>query len=223
MQAEAVGREGPHRRGAREAVLRRVAVREASLEDVASPRVHRLVPPDVDRPVETAASGELPLGLRRQPLAGPRGVRHRVLPRHVHHRMVRTPLDGAARPLGMSPRGSRRPPPPCPHLPPVHRPGRRHEHERSRGEQGGVGLRRSRRQLLAERLPVHRPLGHRAVAGGIHERGELSVGHLRRVDPEPRDPHLVHRRLVGTGQRIVPTHAEDAAWNPHHARRGRQR
>src|SRR5215217_3070814 len=81
--------------------------------------------------------------------------------------MVFPTLDGAARPLGLSPIGAV-------HLDP---PGRRR--------------RRRRRRLGAEKPPKHRrpaeALGFRNIAGFSHKGGKAGIGHSGRLKPERRE------------------------------------
>jgi hypothetical protein len=72
-------------------------VREVALPSVAHllapPR--ELVPPAELRALEPAAGPELPLGLGGQGLPRPAGIGLRVLERHVDHRVLREPAQGA--------------------------------------------------------------------------------------------------------------------------------
>jgi hypothetical protein len=87
---------------------------------------------------------------------------------------------------------------------------RRAEHERA-----GAQHVRQRARIV---LPVGPDLGDGDVAGRLDELAELPVGDRRAIDPEAVDAHLMRRRLL----RIVPVgaHAERAALDPHHPRRG---
>src|SRR5205814_2016318 len=88
------------------ALLRRVLVGELALPDVAPPHpagARQLVAPGVLLADQPAAGGELPLRLRRQPLAGPLAVRLGVEPADVNDRVVLAAGDAAAGALGVPP------------------------------------------------------------------------------------------------------------------------
>ena len=154
------------------------------------------------RPVEAAARGVLPLGLGGQGGAGPGRVRERVLVGDVHHRVVEPLVDRALRDR----RGCLQ-----------QAPGFQRHHwlrwRRSTGPRVGVktiepGCRFSGgRVRVVGRVEV--TLGHGDVAGGVHERRELGVGHRGGVDREGGDPHLVGRRLLRIV--VVGAHRERAA------------
>src|SRR3954447_1983895 len=80
-QPVAVGLEGTGRRGAGVAVAQQVLPRELTLPGVGHHPSARceLVAPGEDGALETAARRVLPLRLRRQRLAGPGGIRLRIL------------------------------------------------------------------------------------------------------------------------------------------------
>src|SRR5262245_8353969 len=92
VEAIAVRREGGHRRRALETVLVQVLVRELALPGVGHvPAAGReLVAPGELGAIGAAARGQLPLGLRRQVLAGPARVGLRIGEAHVHHWVVPT-------------------------------------------------------------------------------------------------------------------------------------
>ena len=120
-----------------------------------------LVAPDEPRPLETAARGELPLGLGRQLCAGPARVGRGVLVRDVRHRVVLAPLDRAVRTLGVPPTGTGHIRPPSPRRVQRHPARRPVEDERARDEECGVdpGIGGA----------VGRALGHGHPAGGFDE------------------------------------------------------
>src|SRR5664279_2687904 len=76
VEAVAVGLERVHRTGAVVTVAPRVLVREPSLSDVHAMLAARLelITPRKSRPAQPATRGELPLGLGRESLAGPRAI-----------------------------------------------------------------------------------------------------------------------------------------------------
>ena len=87
---------------------------ESALPGVGHHAVARteLVAPRVDRAVEPASGGVLPLGLSRQVLAGPEGVGDRRHAGDVRHGMALAPVKRAFRPLRMAPLRARLPGPP---------------------------------------------------------------------------------------------------------------
>src|SRR5258707_2427685 len=98
-QAIAVGRECSDRRGAFEAIGRKILVRKISLPGVGHVLAARklLVAPGEFRAVQSAACGEFPFGLGGQFLAGPSGVGFAVPIGDVDDGMVIVPADVAAR------------------------------------------------------------------------------------------------------------------------------
>src|SRR5262245_51647074 len=90
VEAVAVGWKRPDRRGARGAVSREVFARKLALPGIGHMTAARgqFVAPGELGPVEAAAGGVLPLGFRRQFLAGPGGVGLSVLVCDMHDGMV---------------------------------------------------------------------------------------------------------------------------------------
>ena len=199
VQTESVGRERVDRRPAGIAVLGRVAIRKRSLPDVAAVLAAGLevVAPAVDRLLQPAARGQLPLRLGGQ--ASPFEPRqgHRVVPGDVRDRLVQPPVQRAAGSLRLRPAGAGHPAPPC--------------HARNLANLVSVGDRFRHVRMEHER-PAEQ-LGLRDVAGGGDEAREAVAGHAERVAEERRDGHLAHRPLtVGREPvRVVGAHQEAAA------------
>ncbi len=121
------------------------------------------------------------------------------------------PADGAARPLGMAPVGTRDERPPARVIVERYRPWRRREHERSGHEQGRIGAR-----IIGG---VRRDFRGGDVSGVLHEAPELGDGHRVRVHPEPVDRHLVDRSLLRI--EVLGPHPERASGDEGHVlRRG---
>ena len=208
VQAVPVGREAPDR--GRAALARRLEVLPGEL---ALPRVGhhlplraRVVAPGVDRAVQPAAGGELPLGLGRQLLARPRGVRVGVLRGHVGDRVPVQAARRAARPARMPPVGARGVPPPLGHVPQVHRPAGREEHQRARVQQVRV------RPGILRR--VERPLGDGHVPGRGHEPAELRDRDRVVIHPEAIDLDAARRAFLRV--EVLRAHQELAARHPGH-------
>ncbi len=213
-QPVAVGRERLGRRRVLPPVGLGVVVGEVALPHIGHVAAagRELLAPHELGGLQAAPGRPFPLGLGRQILAGPGGVRLDVGPGHMHHRVISEAADRALRPAWVPPVGARHPRPPRVGVVERHRPARFAEH------------RRGRHQHLGERPRVvggfGHLLGHRDVPGLLHEAGELVVGHRAAVHPESTDGHEVRRGLLGIV--VVGPHPERAARNPHHARgRGR--
>src|SRR5262249_14930830 len=95
-------------------VFRGVLARKASLPDVGLPLAAGLqfIAPAIALAIQPAAGRELPLRLGRQSFARPLGVRHDVLPAHLHYRMLCPPLEIAPGPFRVAPARSRHVAPP---------------------------------------------------------------------------------------------------------------
>src|SRR3954471_12144741 len=98
VEPVAVGREPPDRRGALEAVRAQVFPWESAEPAVGHDPASgfRVLAPGVRGLVEPPAGGVLPLGLGRQPTAGPGGVGGRVLVTDVHDRVQLTAVQRRA-------------------------------------------------------------------------------------------------------------------------------
>ena len=184
----AVRRERTHGRRAVESVRLHVLPRELALPGVA----HRLpvgrvvVSPGVLRAFEPAARRELPLGFRRQLLAGPLRVCLDVLPGHVHDGMLRHALEVAVRPLRTPPVRALHVRPPVVRIAQVHRAG-----GPTKDHRRGLEHLRLRAGIV---VGVRGTLGERDVVRGVDEATELGVRHRVRIHPEAAD-----RDLGGTG------------------------
>ena len=211
-QAVAVRGELADRGGALVAVEQVVLHGEVALPGVGhhpSPR-GELVSPGEHGAVETAAGRELPLGLGRQLLAGPGGVRQRVGVRHVRDGVQVAAVQGAVRPFGMPPLRRRRPGPPGPEVVQADATARRGEDERARHQLLGIRVR--------EVQCVGGDLRDRDVAGRLHEPSELRHGHRVLVDPEAVDPDRVDGSLLGI--EVLGAHRELPTGDPDHVLRG---
>lgn len=118
-----------------------------------------------------------------------------------------------------------------PHAPPDARPrpwsrartARARTHPRGPPPRGARWGRGGEHGLRCEQAREHvrpaEPLGDRPVPGGLHERGELGVGHRPFVDVERCDADLAHRPLtvVGVGGLVLVAHAEGPAGQQDHA------
>lgn len=208
VQAVPVGREAPDR--GRASLARRLEVLpgELALPGVGHhlPLGARVVAPGVDRAVQPAAGGELPLGLGRQLLARPRGVRVGVLRGHVGDRVPVQAARRAARPARMPPVGARGVPPPLGHVPQVHWPAGREEHQRARVQQVRV------RPGILRR--VERPLGDGHVPGRGHEPAELRDRDRVVIHPEAIDLDAARRAFLRV--EVLRAHQELAARHPGH-------
>lgn len=71
----------------------------------------------------------------------------------------------------------------------------------------------------AEHVGTADEFGLGAVAGGLHEHGELCIGHTRRVDMERADDDLPYRPLTIGRERVLvlAAHQERATGDGHHA------
>ncbi len=156
--------------------------------------------------VEPAARGELPLGLGRQLLAGPRRVGLGVAIGDVDHGMVVEPLVGAARPIRMPPVGAEAEGPPVRPIGEVDRPLRFLEHQRASAQH----VRKSAGIVLS----VRRNLGEGDMSGLFDEAAELGIGHRRRVHKEAVDLDAMGRLLFGI--MMVRAHGELAALDEDH-------
>src|SRR5262249_10492646 len=105
VEPVAVGREGPDRRRAREAIVRGLVIREVSRERFrrVAPAWTEVVTPRVALPFQSPARAVLPFRLRGQALARPLRVRFRVVPRHLDDRVVLASAEVTAGTLGMLP------------------------------------------------------------------------------------------------------------------------
>ena len=207
-KAIAIGRIAPHRRGPFKAILGGVLEGKGALPGIGHVATigGEFVPPGEFGALQPAPRGIFPLGLRRQALARPARIGQRIGIGHMHHGMVVEPPDGRIRPKGMAPVRAE---PEAPPLAPVfqrYRTGRRAEDEGSRPQHMGQG---------ARIIPgVRLALGHGDMARGLHEGGELTIGHGGGVHPEAIHDNPVRGRLFD----IVPvrSHAEGAAGDPDH-------
>ena len=127
------------------------------------------------------------------------------------------PLDRAVRSGGVAPTGPRDVRPPLVVVVEGYRSLGRREDDRAGNEVLG--------RRFWEILGAGGRLGHGHIAGRCHERGELVVGDLGGVHPEPVDMDTVHRPAVGHrivaaerfATRVVASHRELAAGDPHHS------
>ena len=105
VEAVAVGRELRHRPDAAVAILARVFVREVHPGECWPSRGpwRELVAPRVELAAQPASRRELPLRFRRQPLARPRRIRHRVVVRDLHHGVLLATRQTALGAFGMAP------------------------------------------------------------------------------------------------------------------------
>ena len=215
-QAVAVGRERLDRRRALVAVGQQVLPRELALPGVGHhPALGReLVAPGVDRAVEAAARGELPLGLGRQRLAGPGGVGGRVLPGDVGHGVAlaarRRSLPG---PSGWRHWAPGRPVPPVAVVVEVDGAARSGGTRASpgpaaRGRASGYSAGSSARSATVT-WPV-----------AFTKRRNSATVTVVLVHPEAVDGHLVGRALLGVV--LVGAHQERAAGDPGHVPAGRR-
>ena len=87
-----------------------------------------------------------------------------------------------------------------------------------RGEDQRAGLEhvRQRARII---FRIGRDLGKRLMPSDADEIPELTVAHWRVVDPKAADTNAMNRRLFWI--KLVRSHAERAAKNPHHIRRRR--
>ena len=125
---------------------------------------------------EAAARGRLPLGLRRQALAAPRGVGIGIGERDVHHRVIVTARDARARAARRAPARPRAEAPPLRRVLEVDRPGAHREERRSRR----VGT-----------------LGDRQVTGRGDELGEGTVRDRRAIHVKGGDLDVADGLLLG--------------------------
>src|SRR5262245_52712954 len=110
--------------------------------------------------------------------------------------MIVATLQVASRPFGMLPARAGGPSPPRVHILKIDRPIRRREYHRA-GLQHFVGwLRRPRRHLLLQLLPIHWPLRRGLVASRLDEFAELPIRHIVLVKPKAIHGDLVRRLLI---------------------------
>ena len=104
-QAQTVGGEVPGRAGADEPVVEGVRAREFALPDIAVPLPvdEQPVAPRIATAFEAAAGRELPLGLARQPSAGPLAIGAGIVPADVDDGMVSSVVDSRSGPFGCRP------------------------------------------------------------------------------------------------------------------------
>ncbi len=193
MEAVAVGGVGADRRRPDPAVLPRVPHGELALPDVAAVLAvgSQRVAPRVAPALESAPGRALPLGLRRQPHAGPGAVGDGVVPRDVDHGVVGPLVHPAAGAFGLAPRRAV-------HLAPPR--GDRH---------GAVGLRVGQEVLEDEGPAEALGLGHVASRGD--ELREVGVGDGVLVDGVLGKAHRAHGALaVGREALAVRAHEERA-------------
>ena len=168
------------------------------------PARRELVAPGVDGAFEPAARGELPFGFGRQLLAGPGRVGLRRPPR-------RRGRPGAARgrrrvlsgPSGWRQLRAGHVGPPVAIVAKIDRPGA------SAGTRA-IPARAMRGRRRGSR-GVERALGHRDVAGRLHEAPELRDGDRVLVNPEPIDAHAVDRAAPRDRSRRSPSGTRPAA------------
>ncbi|SPA15187.1 hypothetical protein CBM2633_A50817 [Cupriavidus taiwanensis] len=222
-EAIAVGREGADRAGAQRPARLGADHRERlvllALPDVGHlPAVGgELLAPGIGRLLQSAARGELPFRLGRQPLAGPPGIGLCVFVRDLHHRVVVLALDRAAGAGRMAPVGAGHIAPPARVILQRYRP-RRADEDHAARDHGAVGrTRRAGRQLHAQGFPVGRTLGGGDITGGFDELAEFRVGDVVLVHPERMHAHLVRRLFIGLRHLAVAAHQEFAARHAHHA------
>ena len=239
-ESVAVGRVGRDRRRAVVAVRILAPPRERALPGVGHDGSLwcQLIAPRVVRTDQATARRVLPLGLGRQILAGPGGVRHGVLPADVHHRVVRAIPPVAARTVGLSPLRALLPAPPLRPVVQRDRDRRLGEHLRPRHEQVGIGAR--------EVGGIQRQLRHGDVTGLGDEGRELRVrdrvrspAQVRHLDlddrvllrVEPATAYLVEparhsqqQRALGSFHQSIVSHvpSRPAGAPPHRRRRHRR-
>src|SRR4029079_1547252 len=130
--------------------------------------------PGEGRSLEPAAGGVLPLRFGRQLLAGPGGVRLRILERDLHDGRVVAAVDRRALAARVLPLRARYVLPPVAMVVEVDRAGGLAEDERARDEQVGVAVREVGR--------VEGTLRKGDVPGLAHEAAKLGRGHRVPVD-----------------------------------------
>jgi hypothetical protein len=192
VQPVAVGREGIDGCRPHVAVVGRVLDGERALEDVA----HRLavgrevVAPDVTLLDEPAPGRELPLGLGREPHAGPGAVGGGVVPGDVPDRVITHAIEvglGAAR---MPPVGPVDLPPPL---------------SRSHGPSGREVV--GEEHVEHERPAISLRLGR--VPGGVDELRELLIRDRAAGDTEWPQGHCPNRPLAVGGESDLVLRAHD--------------
>ena len=128
------------------------------------PAAHRalgFVAPGVGRAVEAPAGGELPFGLRGEPLAGPGCVGARVLVGDVHDRMIPAAVERGQRAFGAPPACARQPRPPLVEVAEVDRARRGRETRATRAGGSPPARPGSRRGRVAARRRSRTPSGAR--------------------------------------------------------------
>ena len=119
--------------------------------------------------------------------------------------------------FGMLPVGTRCPTPPRAYFTQVDRPIGRRENQRTGLEHFIGRLRRARRDLFFQLLPIDRPLGSGLVTSSLNKLAKLRVGHRMLIDPKPVDPHLHNRPFVHAAARQLTAHQKLTAFDHDHA------
>src|SRR5690554_612068 len=178
-QPVAVGLERIDRRCPHKPIECQILPRKLTLPGIRpkTPLGGKFLPPCIPRSLQPAARRVLPLRLARQRLAGPPGIGARIRIRHMNHRMRRTPLHTALRPLRAPPTRPRHIGPPRAPVPQAHRALRRTEYQRPWDQ-----LLRVDPRIVP---PIRPALRHRYVAGRLDEARKISISHRAFVDPEP--------------------------------------
>lgn len=165
------------------------------------PARRELIPPAEHLALKAPTRRALPLGLARELLARPGGVRDRIVVGDMGHRVQLAAVYGAARPFETTPLGARRPRPPVANVTQVDRPGRSLEHQRPRDQQLGiragivVGIRRSLRPSDGQwpsRNGGTRQRSPDAYPSKNHRRSPEGPG--APPDRTPQTPSETHRR-----------------------------
>ena len=219
VQAVTIGGKTHHRRGSHKSIFLGVFVGKISGPCIGHELAIALefITPRIALAFKPTARGEFPLGFGGQTLAGPFRISIRIVPRHLHHRVLLASIKIALRALGMLPVGTRSPAPPHAHFTQVDRPIGRGENQRT-GLQHFIGrLRRAGRDLFFQLLPVDRPLSSGLVTSSLNKLAKLRIGHGMLIDPEPIDPHLHNRPFVHAAARQLTAHQKLAAFDHDHA------
>ncbi len=177
-----------------------------------------LVAPGIGGLLQTTAGRELPLGLGGQALAGPACKHEHVVMADLHHRMVPAAVNAAAGAQWLTPAGTGHEAPPAGLVVQAHRSRGAHEHHRPGHQRRIRRARNPRWQLHPHRLPVRRALGRGQIPGLAHELGELIVGDMGAIHPEPVHLDRMGRALIGAGEPMVAAHQEAPTRDPGHAR-----
>jgi len=206
----AVRGEGAYRRTSGKSVRGRVLEREFPLPGIGHPAPARkhVIAPAIGRAVETAACGELPFRLARQPLSRPCRIGAGILISDLHDRIACTTHNARFRPIRMSPARAWNAAPPVVEVAQIDPMAGPLEHDPAWLDQvrGGRGARPGGR----------RPFRNSDVARLANEARKPRIGHPANVDPEAVDLGGVDRPLFRVGE--IGALAKSAPCDPSHAR-----